>query len=280
MRGVVAGGMVSALEERGLARCFDSIHGSSAGACAGAYFVAHQARLGTRIYYEDINNRKFIDIRRVLLGRPIMNTHFLIDHVMRLNKALDVDRILSQPGLLHIVATDANSAEARRYAQFRDVEHFFAVLKGTITIPIIAGPPIKVDDIELIDGGMIQQIALRSAIDTGASHILVLMTRKRGELKRPDRGLRLLAEQLLLRLFYSANIGKLYKRRNADINEVLERISARIADQHVRVDSVVRSADSREVDRLTTETELLKQADREAQLAVFRYLDGDECAMC
>ena len=53
MRGVVSGGMVSALEERALLRCFDSVHGSSAGACAGAYFVAGQARLGTRIFYED-----------------------------------------------------------------------------------------------------------------------------------------------------------------------------------------------------------------------------------
>ena len=40
MRGVVAGGMVGALEERGFLDCFDSIHGSSAGACAGAYFLA------------------------------------------------------------------------------------------------------------------------------------------------------------------------------------------------------------------------------------------------
>jgi predicted patatin/cPLA2 family phospholipase len=77
MRGVVSGGMVTALEARGLLDCFDSIHGSSAGACAGAYFLAGQARLGTRIYYEDINNKRFIDRWRPWIGRPNYERAFL-----------------------------------------------------------------------------------------------------------------------------------------------------------------------------------------------------------
>jgi hypothetical protein len=58
MRGVVAGGMVTAIQELGLTDCFDTIHGSSAGACAGAYLITDQAKLGTSIFYEDINNSK------------------------------------------------------------------------------------------------------------------------------------------------------------------------------------------------------------------------------
>ena len=58
MRGVVAAGMVTAIQELGLTGCFDTIHGSSAGACAGAYLMTDQARLGTSIFYEDINNSR------------------------------------------------------------------------------------------------------------------------------------------------------------------------------------------------------------------------------
>ena len=100
MRGVVAGGMVSALEERSLLQCFDSVHGSSAGACAGAYFVAGQARLGTRIFYEDINNNSFIDLKRAALFKPIMNTNYLIDEVMKYKKILNVNRLISTKGCL------------------------------------------------------------------------------------------------------------------------------------------------------------------------------------
>jgi predicted patatin/cPLA2 family phospholipase len=272
MRGVVASAMVTALEKRGLLDCFDSIHGSSAGACAGAYFLAGQGDLGTRIYYEDINNRRFIDRRRPCIGRPIINTHFLIDHVMRSIKPLDVSRILAAGDVLRIVTTDAASGEGRIYNQFRNVEHFFAILKASITIPILAGSPVEVDGVRLVDGGMVQQIAVHSAIMTGASHILVLMTRKQGELERPGRTLRLAVEALLLRLLHNAKLAAVYRDRNQNINDVLALIQS--PPQSPRIESIVRPAHASEIDRLTTDTALLKAADQEAQRAVFDYLDG------
>jgi len=79
MRGVVSGGMVVALEQLGLLECFDAIYGSSAGAMNGAYFLAGQAALGTTIYYDNINNRHFIDFARALRGRPVVDLDFLVD---------------------------------------------------------------------------------------------------------------------------------------------------------------------------------------------------------
>ena len=64
MRGVISAGMVSALEDLGYVHAFDAVYGASAGAINAAYFLAGQARLGTTIYHEDINNRQFIDLRR------------------------------------------------------------------------------------------------------------------------------------------------------------------------------------------------------------------------
>src|ERR1700750_2533864 len=61
MRGVVCIGMAAGFEQLGFSRCFDSVHGSSAGACGGAYFCSGQALYGGAIYYEDVNNRRFID---------------------------------------------------------------------------------------------------------------------------------------------------------------------------------------------------------------------------
>jgi predicted patatin/cPLA2 family phospholipase len=272
MRGVVASAMTTALQKRSLLNSFDSIHGSSAGACAGAYFLAGQAELSTRTYYEDINNRRFINRWRPAIGRPILNTHFLIDHVMRVIKPLDVNQILSAGDVLHVVTTDAQSGEARIYNQFRNIEHFFSVLKASITIPIMAGAPVEVDGTRLVDGGMVQQIALHSALATGASHILVLMTRKRGELERGGPTLRFALESWLLRLFHNARLAAVYRDRNPNINDVLALIDG--ASQSPRIEAIVRPAHASNVDRLTTDTTLLKTADQEAQRAVFNYLDG------
>jgi predicted patatin/cPLA2 family phospholipase len=270
MRGVVSGGMISALEAEGFLPCFDSVHGSSAGACAGAYFIAGQARLGTQIYYEDVNNSRFINPWRPLIGRPIMNTHFLIDEVMRTTKPLDVGRVLATSGMLHVVATDAETGEGRTYTEFRDAAHFFSVLKGTITIPIIGGSAVDVDGAKLVDGGIVQQVAVRSAIDAGATHILVLMTRRDGELERPDRTWRLAVESLGLRILHHSKLAMAYERRNPGINKTLDFI--RHPPPSLSIDSIVRPADALEIERLTISAALLIAADQEAQRAVLDYV--------
>lgn len=62
MRGVVLGAMIAALEKLGFSDCLDAVCGASAGAMAAAYFVAGNASVGATIYYEQINNRHFINV--------------------------------------------------------------------------------------------------------------------------------------------------------------------------------------------------------------------------
>ena len=100
MRGVVTGGMVSELQDLGWGDVFDSIHGSSAGACAAAYFAAKQSEFGTSIYYEDINNKNFIN-------------------KLRLKKVMDAD---------YCVAID--EAENRLHVQKAVMSHLIDVNSG------------------------------------------------------------------------------------------------------------------------------------------------------
>jgi predicted patatin/cPLA2 family phospholipase len=273
MRGVVSGGMVSALEERSLLQCFDSVHGSSAGACAGAYFVAGQARLGTRIFYEDINNSSFISLRRAALFQPIMNTNYLIHEVMKHKKTLDVNEIISNNGRLNIVATDANYGHARLYNTFRDERHFFEILKASITIPVIAGSPVIVDGISLVDGALVQQIAIPSAIAIGATHILVLMSR--GEIppsQRKNQSLAMSLEAAILKLFHGQKLAEMYMITDKENLETIWEIEQNRG--YPCVDIIRRKPLSTTVGRLTTDAAVLRRADEEARQAVFGYLDA------
>lgn len=273
MRGVVAGGMVSALEELGLRDVFDTIHGSSAGACAGSYFLAGQAGLGTRIYYEDINNSKFIDTWRFVKRQPVMNTRFLIENVMQGIKVLDVAEILVRPGVLHIVATDVETGKAQIFDRFGDKDEFFQILRASITMPIIGGRSVNVRGREMVDGGMVQQIALKSALDAGATHILVLMTRKAGELERKTNGLAGRFELACIGMAYNAAMSTAYKVRAREINDTVSRILApRTLQDSPQIDAVVRDDKSIEVGRLLIDAAALRQADQEARQAVRRYI--------
>ena len=177
MRGVVSAGMVSALEDLGLTLAFDAVYGSSAGALNAAYFLAAQAKRGTTIYYEDINNRSFIDLSRPLRGRPIVDLGYLIDDVARQRKPLDADGLLRRRKPLVVLATDVTTAERVALREFADRSALMTSLRAGATMPVVAGPPITVDGRALLDASLSEPIPVPIAEAEGATHILVLLTR-------------------------------------------------------------------------------------------------------
>ena len=144
MRGVISAGMVSALEELGFTDAFDAVYGSSAGAINAAYFLAGQARLGTTVYYEDINSRAFISLRRAVVGRPIVDLGFLLDEVAVARKTLDVGRVLASASPLSVLATDIESGTADALRDFRSGAELLQALRAGATMPVVAGPPREV----------------------------------------------------------------------------------------------------------------------------------------
>ena len=277
MRGVVSIAMASAFEERGFLPCFDSIHGSSAGACAGAYFAARQSVLGASIYYEDINNSKFINLFRPLMGMPVMDKDYLIDIAMKIKKPLDTGSIIGTSGLLNIVATDARTGCAITFGAYNSAEEIFGALRASVCLPLIAGHTVQMGGRELVDGGVVQQIALDSAIESGATHVIILMTRKSGSTIRPTQGIMLGVETILLRSVYGPSLANAYKERNARINSALEAIASgkiSVDGRAIFVDSIARPGGSTDVGRLTTDKIRLERAFFEGRQAAFDYVDA------
>ncbi|PWR25036.1 patatin-like phospholipase family protein [Zavarzinia aquatilis] len=178
MRGVIAGGMVSALEHLGLTTAFDAVYGTSAGACAGAYLLAGQALPGTRIFYEDINNRRFISLPRLARGRPAMDVDFLVDHVMTAVKPLDTARLIAAAIPLTMMATRVADAAPVPLTGFRDHGEVMRALRATSRVPLLSGPPVPgPDGALLVDGALSAPVPVGIAEREGASHVLVLLTR-------------------------------------------------------------------------------------------------------
>ncbi|HXT68917.1 MAG TPA: patatin-like phospholipase family protein [Vicinamibacterales bacterium] len=177
MRGVVSAGMVSALEDLGLVRAFDAVYGSSAGAINAAYFLAGQAAFGTAIYAEDINNRHFIDLRRILTGGPVVDLGFLLDDVAVKRKPLDTARVLGSPSPLTVMATDVATASRAALRGFRDAPALFTALRAGATMPVLAGPPVTHEGRQYLDASLTEPIPVSVAEADGHTHILALLTR-------------------------------------------------------------------------------------------------------
>jgi len=186
MRGVISAGMVWALEDLGLIDAFDAIYGSSAGAINAAYFLGGQAGLGTRIYYEDINNARFIDLSRALYGRPIVDLSFLLDDVAVRRKRLEVSRVLASRTPLSVIATDVETHRSSALGPFGDATALFAALRAGATMPVMAGAPPTYDGRRYLDASLSEPIPVPTAERHGHTDVLALLTRSGTMHARPS----------------------------------------------------------------------------------------------
>ena len=186
MRGVISAGMVWALEHLGLTTAFDNVYGSSAGAINAAYFLAGQAGVGTTIYYEDINNNRFINPWRAMNGRPIVDLGFLIDVVAVHRKPLEVARVLAAPSPLSVMATDAATGRRAILRNFSTGRELLEAMRAGATMPIVAGHPAAFGNGKYFDASLTEPIPVPTAEAEGHTHILALLTRPGVMRNRPS----------------------------------------------------------------------------------------------
>src|ERR1700742_2283550 len=223
MRGVVAGGMVTALDELGLQGAFDLVVGTSAGALAGAFFLASQTHMGTSIYYEDLTGREWLDYRRALHRDAGIALDYLIDELMVDHKALDRGRIISSDVPFYAVATRIPEYEPEVLGDFQDEEELMTALRASARIPLLAGKPVSLRGQRLIDGSLTEAIPLQAALDLGATHFLVLLTRPEGKVRRyPGRLQRRLAFPLMNQM--QSGLGDAYAMRASRYAENLAQL--------------------------------------------------------
>ena len=181
MRGVVSAGMVTGLEYLGLLPAFDVIYGTSAGAFNGAFFIAGQAAYGTTIYYENINNLRFVNLLRPLVGKPAVSLEFLFEQVLINEKILDWERVVNSPIPLKVVASSIRHVRPEVLDGFKTRDDLFSCLKASARIPVVAGPPVKVGEDDYLDGSLFASIPFHQALEAGCTHVLALLTRPVGQ---------------------------------------------------------------------------------------------------
>lgn len=189
MRGAVSGGMTLALDELGLSDRFDCAYGSSAGALNALWLVSGRAGDGIRTWTDAVWLAMLIRRRRMLFRRPIVDVDGLI---LRRYEALSpglYEALLSAPTEFHPLATDVATGRAvDLYPEIRDVATLRTALRASSKLPLLAGPPVAFGGRRLLDAGLSAAIPIRAALADGATHVLVLRSRRAGETTLPPQG--------------------------------------------------------------------------------------------
>ena len=180
MRGVVSAGMTAAIEQLGLRDSFDEVHGASAGAFNAAFLLAGQAAYLTTLYQHGFGDPRFVSFRRALRGGPAFDMDHVINHVWTSERPLRFDAVLSGGIELHCTATDADQAKIVDLTGLRDPEEIRCAMRASARLPWLAGGPVSFRDMRLLDATLAEAIPVHVACSSGATDVLVLMTRPEG----------------------------------------------------------------------------------------------------
>ena len=210
MRGTVSAGKALALDELGLVPAFDAVYGASAGAITGAWLLSRPA--GLRGWTEPAYARAFIRRSGPLRGRPVADVRSLIEDLYQTRFPMDFAAVLASPVEFHPLATDAATGQSTDLRPLTATPaELRLALRASAALPLLAGPPVALDGRRFYDAGLSESVPYRTALDQGATHVLVLRSRRdpvivpdgasgRGQDGRaPARSLRFLARTTLRR---------------------------------------------------------------------------------
>lgn len=170
MRGVFGGGVARGLTEMGLDNAFDIVYGTSSGSCAAAYFLSGETARGDSIYYEDLNNFKFIKPWRL---SKLMDIDYLGDKFRNGDKSLNTKAIKSNETLLKIYVSDADTGAHKCFTN-RDKVDLVALITASCAAPGFYNKPVKIDGEAYLDGNVEMKLPIDAAIEDGCTDILVI----------------------------------------------------------------------------------------------------------
>ena len=177
MRGIISAGMALTLDELGLVPAFDTVYGASAGAITGAWLLSRPE--GLRGWAEPAYAKTLIRRSALLRGRPVVDIRALIEDLYQTTFPMDFAAVLASPIELHPLATDAATGQSTDLRPFIGTPaELRLALRASAALPLLAGPPVEFAGRRFYDAGVSESVPYRTALAQGATHLLILRSRR------------------------------------------------------------------------------------------------------
>ena len=109
----------------------------------------------------------------------MVDVETLIEVLYQTEFPMDFASVLASPVEYHPLATDAATGESTDLRPLiTDEVELRLALRASASLPFLAGPPIELRDRRFYDAGVAESIPFRTPLAQGATHILVLRSRR------------------------------------------------------------------------------------------------------
>lgn len=208
MRGIYAAGVFDWCLDHDI--CFDLCVGVSAGSANAASYVAKQRGRNYRFYTEYSFRKQYMGIGRFLRKRSFVDLDYVYGTLSNSNgeAPLDYQKLMESSSEMLVVATNAETGEARYFDKSDMKQDCYDILKASSAIPFVCHP-YSVEGTPYYDGALSDPIPIEKAFSLGCEKVVLIITKPRDVIRTSEKDEKLAAR---IRKRYPLTAEKLCKR--------------------------------------------------------------------
>lgn len=190
LRAVFSSGVCDALLEADVMT--DYVVGVSAGIAYGVSYLSRQPRRNLKVVTTYASDRRYMGMRNLLdrSNRSYFGLKFTYNTIPNELLPFDYDAFEAYPGEVEAVVTNLNTGKADYYpVPRRDKEA--RLIQASCAMPLMF-PIYHMEGQPYLDGGVADGIPWQRAFDQGCDRVLVVLTKTRDFIRKPDKMMRLI----------------------------------------------------------------------------------------
>jgi len=177
MRGVFTCGVLDYFMDNDIR--FPYTVGVSAGACNGLSFMSRQRGRAKYSNIDMLEKYNYIGLKHYIKKRNIMDFDLLFHEFPEHLVPYDYESYFSCPDRFEMVTTNCLTGEPNYFEEKKDKNRVIDIVKASSSLPIMC-PIAYVDNIPMLDGGIVDSIPIERAIGQGYKKNVVVLTRNKG----------------------------------------------------------------------------------------------------
>ena len=246
LRGVFTCGVLDCFMDRGIR--FPFTIGVSAGACNGLSYMSGQRGRAKSSNIDLMEKHKYIGFKYLLTQGCIMDFKLLFEDFPEKIIPYDYEAYFSNPDRFVMVTTNCLTGQAEYFEEKSSSERVMSIVKASSSLPFVTKIS-YVDGIPMLDGGIVDSIPVKYALEQGYENLVIILTRNKGYRKKE-------AKMKAAKLFYRKYpyLQKALSQRNAVYNQTMDLIERLEAEGKA---FVIRPVNPVEVGRMEKDTSRL-----------------------
>ena len=183
MRGIYTAGVLDVFLEHEIE--FDGVIGVSAGAIHGCSFVSGQKGRSIRYYKKYCNDKRFVSFRNLILTGDIAGEQFCYHEIPERLDPYDFEAFNASKTEFYVTCSNVETGKAE-HLPITDMRAQVDLMRASASLPY-ASRIVRAEGMKLLDGACTDSIPVGAFHRLGFRRLVVIMTRPRGYVKKPER---------------------------------------------------------------------------------------------